>query len=295
MKWNDAGRLRDLLYKMNNFLSSHLGPTIGPYSSSSYFDGTSPPPNHNHNHNNDVKTTQKGDDNDDNDDPHCSSSESPFGVGGLNGILTKLTKGEVNVSLDAKQTNTTFFIDGMGSLTFGLNYFNLSGINTLTNLTVVEPLDEHLLSTGVGMESFNVTLGVVMEISPVDGVIVGGEKLVENFHLDLVLSDVNLFLTLLLAVERDIIGDLTVYQLLYAGDHDGSSLNNSKVDWPCIFSTLYTANFTDLAASMKVNAIHLFPQSQIHNPLEMELDKLINDVINLFVHDYNKVSESETF
>jgi len=263
VRWTDAGKVQDFLLNMNGFLESHLGPPT-PSTKSSATESV------------EVFAALHYDERDHND-PQCDGNTLP--KNGINGIITKLTDGEISIPLNS--TSANIIIDGVGALKLSLDVFNISGINSLTNLTILEPRDEHSLSTGVGMKKLNLTLSIALQVSSIPGGMIVGPPLEERFHLDLILSDVELLGVLLLAVEKDFIEELTVYQLMYT--------NKTSVYWPCLLSTLYTANFTDLTASMKISAINLLPDAEIGKPLESALDKLIDDTIALFVNDYNQL------
>jgi len=74
--------------------------------------------------------------------------------GGLNGLIDKYTNntGSINVVLDPAELNTTIIVDGVGALTLGAKYANASGLDLLTNLTILEPYDKHSLISGIGSE-----------------------------------------------------------------------------------------------------------------------------------------------
>ena len=163
------------------------------------------------------------------------------------------------------------------------------------------------------MQAFNLTFGIVLEVSPIPGGLIQGQTLREEvsvlsdvlfhftehinistyphtqttlacsqFDVALELSDISLWANLLLAVEKAEIRDLSIYQLLYS-EFDPKA---GTLYWPCVLTTLFAANFTDVSALLSVDAIRL---DAVTGPdsLEAELDLLIDNTIALFVGDYN--------
>ena len=209
-------------------------------------------------------------------------------VGGINGIIDLLTKmtGAVEIPFESpNKPNMTMLLPDFGQLTVGLNFVNASGLDTLTKLYFLDPTGEHSLNTEIGSEAFNMSIGIYLEVDPVPGGIVQGPPLLEEFAISFSLSDLDLALRLFLAVEADAMSDMTVYQLLYPGEHD------KGLYWPCALSSLEEAMLTDLAATVSVDRIHLQPTgiSSDGTPLESGIDKLFDDVLDLFVGDYNQL------
>lgn len=89
--------------------------------------------------------------------------------GGLDGLIDKFTNsGAIHHSFKS-YVNTTFVIPGYAEMTIGVEYLNVSGLDTLTNLTVLEPTGAHSLTTGIAAKAFNASVGIVLEIDPIEG------------------------------------------------------------------------------------------------------------------------------
>lgn len=115
-----------------------------------------------------------------------------------------------------------------------------------------------------------------------------GISLKEHFDLGLDLGDIQLFARLFLGVDADSLKELTVFQIL---DPFASSIRpNSIVHWPCALSTLWNANVTDMKTLLNLKDLYLHASDDLKpDSLEAEVDKLIDDVLSLFVGDYNEL------
>ncbi|GMH69373.1 hypothetical protein TL16_g05142, partial [Triparma laevis f. inornata] len=178
----------------------------------------------------------------------------------------------------------TLPIDGLADLTIGLTHLNISGLDTLTNVTLFKPTNAHSLTTGVGMEAFNFSVGIEIDVEPVSGGKLKGNGLKESFDVGLNLRHIDILARLLLAVEKDSLRNLTIFQILNPEER--------KVDWTCAFSTMYMANLTSLSAVMELRDLYLKPTGEASldsSSLENELDTLIDNLLSLFVGDYNQL------
>jgi len=211
-----------------------------------------------------------------------AATASPCGGGGgLDGLIDKFfPNGRVHVT-PPTPLNVTVPIPSYGDLAIALQYLNVSGIDTFTNLTLLDPTGPYSLTTSVGMDTFNATVGIELTVTPIDGGMIVGTPLVEEFTLSLSLTDINILLKLLLAVDKTAMTDLSVYQLL-------STAIDSTM--PCAATTLVAANVTSLAANLKLKAVRLqTPPGTDPAALESEIDHLVDDLLLLFVSDYNRL------
>jgi hypothetical protein len=181
--------------------------------------------------------------------------------------------------------NKTFVIPSYGAVTAGLSFLNVSGLDTFTNITLLDPTGDYSFTTGIGMDAFNASVGIYVEVDPVDGGMVQGGSLREDFSLDLSLRDVHFLLRLLLAVDKNSMSHLTVYQMF-----SESNATDSSSSLPCALSTLVDVNATSLSALLHLKSLRLStPPSMDPSTLESELDHLVDDLLLLFVSDYNEL------
>ena len=225
---------------------------------------------------------------------HMSGNDSP-GIltcgakdrGGLDGLIDRFTS-HGTIHKGFSNANTTFTIPGYAQLTLGVKYLNVSGLDTITDLTILEPTGDHSLTTGIAASSFNASVGVFIIVDPIPGGAVQGGSLSESFDLGLSLGDLQLFAKLFLGVDSDSLSALTVYQII--GPNAYAFHPHQVVDWPCAFSTLWSAAVTDLKTLLNLKDVYLHADPSLDaGSLEAELDKLIDDTLSLFVGDYNEL------
>ena len=187
------------------------------------------------------------------------------------------------------QVNQTFTIPGYADLTVGIKYLNISGLDTITDLSILSPTSDHSLTTGISASSFNASIGVYINVDPIPGGAVQGGTLKEEFNLGLTLEDLQIFARLFLGVDAPSLSNLTVYQILNPNAHTKFH-EHMMVDWTCALSTLWNATVTDLKTVLKLEDLYLHADDELKvNSLEAEVDKLVDDALSLFVGDYNEL------
>ena len=195
------------------------------------------------------------------------------GGSGLNGLIRSLTSpsGSVSVALPPS-SNLTVDVPGLATLTLGVRRLNASGLDTLTNLTVLDPLGSYGFRNAVGVAGLNVTAGVYVDVKPSPGSELKGTGLREDFNLGLGLVDASLGLDVLAAVGREV-GNLTA----------GQFLNGT-----CALTAVREVNVTSLPARVTLSDLFLRPVGAgAGNTLEADLDDLIDGFLSLFVGGYN--------
>ena len=251
--WDDVGGISSALSMFNNFLSRHVeASTLSSSSSSSTSSFT------------------------------CSHATS------IDDLIDHFTDhGAVSHSF-ADPPSVSFPLQNYSNFTLALKGLNASGLDTLKNLTLIDPRGEYSALSGLEVGALNISVDVSLLVEPADDSIVQGVPLLENFTLGFNVKDLELLAKMFLGIEKEEAANLEVLQLLSSPYLD--SFNGTVFNAPCALSTIYSANLTDLSLLLKLSDLYLHPPPAFsRTSLEAELDVLIDNFLSLFVGDYNRL------
>ena len=189
-----------------------------------------------------------------------------------------VTDGEVGVNLGALLPPMNVSAMGMANLTISLMTMNVSGLNTFTELSLLEtPADmPYSLAQAVGIDEFGVNLHLKIDVHPNQkGMMAGSDPLSESFIVGVDVDKISVGITNFLAMDATQIGDLYVEQLLKSPT--------------CIMDSFYSANATSIPFHLILQNFELKPvgSSQAGHHLEDDLDSFVNVFANTMLDDFS--------
>ena len=192
------------------------------------------------------------------------------GVFSINRVMDYLTHGRGYFSKTNFNVNKTFNVESVGLLTFGLLGFNISGLDTWGDFTILEPLDACNLYSHTEMNSLNFSIDFFVMVQP-EGVL-SGNVLREEGIFSASLSKCDLKAGAFVVINPSVLGNYDLHDLLSPG---------------CALSTLEQFNFTEFLFNMTVNELNLVTVGQ--GKTEADIDQLIDNFLQLSLDMYRSI------
>ena len=206
---------------------------------------------------------------------------------GINGLTKYLTGGSGRIvhNIPSEFGTFTFVVSQLGNVTIDVKSFAIDGLDTLTNLSL-KPSEINSFSTQLkSLEGFDLTVDLHLKVEPVDGGIIHGGALQEDFVIELNVSNILLGGDLQLNILRDIFKLFTIGEF-WTGKENVFTLGTLR----CLLPSVRDIFLTNLLAEMHMNSISILPtvtKNTTDSDLEKDLDQIMNNAIALFMNEYD--------
>ena len=220
---------------------------------------------------------------------------------GLNGMVNSLTKGTGSVDFIVPETiftfdsYRTFNIPSYGNVTVGVNQIQISGLNNLTNLSLLQPSGLNSVSSSIASDAgFESKLVIDVKVTPTNGGTFQGDTLNESFELMLNMSNVSLAADSIIIFDREVLEKLTVGSVI-SGSY--TTFDSHRNILNCVLEALSSIIFTDTKGRLTLDKISISASNTketfLESSLEDDVDKMINNILQLIVQEYGPtVTES---
>eukprot|EP00518_Triparma_eleuthera_P017133 CAMPEP_0197550314 /NCGR_PEP_ID=MMETSP1320-20131121/3942_1 /TAXON_ID=91990 /ORGANISM="Bolidomonas sp., Strain RCC2347" /LENGTH=1691 /DNA_ID=CAMNT_0043110667 /DNA_START=86 /DNA_END=5157 /DNA_ORIENTATION=+ len=179
--------------------------------------------------------------------------------------------GQLSVPLNFT-TNIT--VPEYADMTIGLNFANASGLNTFSEFDVMEYSVEnrYSLTEKINLDNFAIALGIQIGLEPLEQ-LEGSIPLDQKFIVGMAVSQLKTNIVNFLAVRANDVKILYVEQLLE--------------EPACLMRGLYSANFTDLGVSIRLDDFNMQPAQDLdEEALESQIDDFVNVFANVMLDDF---------
>jgi len=199
---------------------------------------------------------------------------NPHSAHNFNALLRMLSPGGI-LSLASGggllPLNWTVALQNLGFLNITLEAITLSGLDTLSKLTLQTLSPQHL-ALAVALQNFTLEASINLQVVPRSSGSspVHGGKLIENFNVSLRLLNFSSSSAAFLAVNQSRLGQLAINQLAHIG---------------CVGPAVYSAMVTQSNVSLPASQVLLSPL--LNSNLEQDVDAMINVVLAMLLDQFH--------
>jgi hypothetical protein len=269
---------KQTLMSVNHFLSSHMnrGIIISLLDKLGW-------PNYNH-----ISNNNNNNDADDTNDSECTSStDCGLFFRGVNGMIRYMTdSGSVNITTISH--SHIFTIEKLGIVTLTPNNIHIAGLDALTKI-VISPNSDHSIYLDIESDKgFQVQGRMELKVDPTEGGMIQDGSLHETFDLVFNVSSISMQTQLDVAILKEKLEDISIGDIINPSLSQNASDNRSA-----LLSSLVYANFTELRPQLHIDSFEFVPlfqdKSNIDTSLESSIDEMINNIIKLFLNEYDSL------
>ena len=200
---------------------------------------------------------------------------------GINGILRSLTGGELAVDIPHQLRNITFVVPMYARVRLILNRVQVSGVDTFTNVDLLQPSNGTFLSALATDSGVNITFLMDVEVTSIVGGMFQGDPLNESFLISVNTSSANIGASVAVDLNRELFADIHMEDFIIAIQNYKNTSHLS-----CLLAPIQSLIFDELSVDADVKTV-LFTPSGSTGTLEKDMDVMLNNLLELFLTEYD--------